>query len=114
MTSASIICRSKIIIGSRVLLGAGVIISDNPAHPIDAIPRRYLQPPRSSPSDHIVIEDDVFLGARVVVLPGVTIGAGSVIGAGSIVSASIPAGVVAAGVPAKTLRSLRSETEGLS
>lgn len=49
----------------------------------------------------IVIEDDVWLGAHVLVLDGVTIGRGSVIGAGSVVTKSIPPCSIAVGVPAK-------------
>ncbi len=55
-------------------------------------------------SHPIVIGDDVFLGARTVILPGVTIGAGVAVGAGSVVTKSIPAGAVAAGNPARVLR----------
>ncbi len=46
----------------------------------------------------------MFLGARTVILPGVTIGAGVAVGAGSVVTKSIPAGAVAAGNPARVLR----------
>ncbi|MBF0553510.1 MAG: acyltransferase [Nitrospirae bacterium] len=49
----------------------------------------------------IIIEDDCWLGANVIVLKGVTIGRGSVVGAGSLVTKSIPPFSVAAGVPAK-------------
>lgn len=52
----------------------------------------------------IHIEDDVWLGYGVVVLDGVRIGKGSVIGAGSVVNRDIPAGVIAAGVPAKVIK----------
>lgn len=45
-----------------------------------------------------------WLGAHVSVLKGVTIGDGTVVGAGSVVTKSLPSGVVAAGVPARTLR----------
>jgi len=54
----------------------------------------------------VVLEQGVWLGARVTVLKGVTIGRGSVIGAGSVVVSDIPAGVVAAGVPARVIREL--------
>jgi acetyltransferase-like isoleucine patch superfamily enzyme len=55
----------------------------------------------------VVLEDAVWLGARVTVLKGVTIGRGSVIAAGSVVTRDIPAGVLAGGVPARVLRPLR-------
>jgi acetyltransferase-like isoleucine patch superfamily enzyme len=65
------------------------------------------QPMRSRP---VIIEDEAWLGAHVVVLPGVRIGRGAVIGAGSVVTRDIPAGTVAHGSPARPRRS-RSETE---
>ncbi len=52
----------------------------------------------------ITIGDDVWLGGKVTVLPGVKIGSGSVIGAGSVVTKDIPSGVVAAGNPCRVLR----------
>jgi maltose O-acetyltransferase len=51
-----------------------------------------------------VIEDDVWLGANCIVLPGVRIGAGAVIGAGSVVTRDIPPRVIAAGNPARVIR----------
>ncbi|MFK5647479.1 acyltransferase [Ornithinimicrobium sp. LYQ121] len=49
----------------------------------------------------IVVHDNVFIGSRVTILPGVTIGAHSVIGAGSVVTKDVPTGVVVAGCPAR-------------
>ena len=49
----------------------------------------------------VVIGNDVWLGARVMVLPGVTIGDYAVVGAGSIVTKSIPRGAIAVGAPAR-------------
>ena len=57
-----------------------------------------------APDRRIVIEDDVWLGANVTVLPGRTIGRGSVVGAGSVVRADIPPWSIAAGNPAVVLR----------
>ncbi|WP_233191214.1 MULTISPECIES: DapH/DapD/GlmU-related protein [unclassified Cryobacterium] len=59
--------------------------------------------------DRVVIEDDVFLGARSIVLKGVRIGTGSVIGAGSVVSRSIPPGSIAAGNPCRVIGKIASE-----
>ena len=55
----------------------------------------------------VTIEDECDIGAGAVILAGVTIGRGSQIGAGAVVSRSIPAFSVAAGVPARVLRSRR-------
>lgn len=54
----------------------------------------------------IVIEDEVWIGGNVIVLPGVTIGARSMIGAGSVVTKSVPPDVFAAGNPCKVIRPL--------
>ncbi len=51
----------------------------------------------------IVIEDDVWLGYRVIVLDGVRIGEGAVVGAGSVVTKDIPAGAIAVGAPARVI-----------
>ncbi len=56
----------------------------------------------------IVIEDDVWIGAHVVVTAGVTIGHGSVIGAGSVVTRDIPPYSVAVGAPAKVIKDRRA------
>lgn len=96
-----------ITVGRRVLCGADVLVADTDFHPIDKSPRVDLPIPAGDPSDAIVIEDDVFLGARCIVLKGVRIGAGTVVGAGSVVSQTLPPGVVAAGNPARVIRALR-------
>lgn len=53
----------------------------------------------------IIIENNVWLGANSIIMPGVTIGNGSVIGAGAVVTKSIPPFSIAVGVPAKVIKS---------
>ena len=54
----------------------------------------------------VIIEDEVWLGTNVVVLPGVRIGKGAVVGAGSVVTRDVPANAVVAGYAARLLRLL--------
>jgi acetyltransferase-like isoleucine patch superfamily enzyme len=88
-------------IGARSSLGPHVMIMDNDFHQLD--PERRNEVPPSAP---VVLGENVWLGARVIVLRGVTIGDGSVIGAGSVVAKDVPPRTVAGGIPAKVIRSL--------
>ena len=71
-------------------------------HPIDPEPRRLGW----ESAEPITIADNVWLGGGAIVCPGVTIGENSVVGAGAVVTRDLPAGVVAAGVPARVLREI--------
>src|SRR5215211_4359130 len=73
-----------------------------PTHPIDPDTRRA----KWEAAEPIVIEANVWLGGGVIVLPGVTIGENTVVGAGSIVTKDLAPNVVAAGNPARVVRSL--------
>lgn len=92
-------------IGARALLGSEVTIYDSDFHDLRPERRRDGQPRMEA----VEIEEDVFIGDRVVVLKGVRIGAHTVIGAGSVVTSSIPAGVIAAGNPARVIREIGAE-----
>lgn len=92
-------------IGNNVFFGPHVTLT-TANHPLDPdLRRKGLQYVKE-----IVIEDDVWIGAQSVVLPGVRIGCGSVIAAGSIVTKDIPANVVAMGIPCRPVREI-GETE---
>lgn len=58
-----------------------------------------------SESREVIIEDDVWIGARAVILPGVTVGTGSVVAASAVVTKSVPPFSVVAGNPARVVRS---------
>jgi maltose O-acetyltransferase len=76
-----------------------MFVMDNNQH--DVV--RHTELPPSGP---VVIEDNVWIGSKVVILPGVRIGSRAVIGAGSIVTKDVPPRCVAAGNPARVLRHL--------
>lgn len=89
----------SVIVGSHVLIGPGVFLTDH-NHNIFRGRRVDEQGCREAP---VVLEDDVWLGAKVVVLPGVTIAEGAVVGAGAVVTKSLPAYSIAVGVPARVI-----------
>lgn len=97
----SIVALDRVTIGQRCLIGTHCTIMDTAFHHID--PDRRLEAPTAQP---ITIGDNVWLGSRVVVFPGVTIGDDSVVGIGSIVTSDIPPRSLAVGVPARVIRSL--------
>ena len=94
----------EIYVGNNVMFAPNVTLT-TANHPIEPELRRK----GSQYAKKIFIKDNVWLGANVVVLPGVTIGENSVIGAGAIVSRSIPANVVAMGIPARVVREIFPE-----
>lgn len=93
--------------GARVTFGDNVFIAPNcvfstAGHAIDARQRgeglEIALP--------ITVGNDVWIGANVSVLPGVTIGGNTIIGAGSVVNKDIPSGVIAAGNPCRVIREI--------
>ncbi len=102
MTGGSIVAEERITIGNRVAVGANTIIADTDFHPLDPAERRLA--PLNGATAPIVIEDDVFIGMQCLILKGVTLGRGCVIGAGSVVTRDVPAGMIAAGNPARVIR----------
>ena len=90
-----------IYIGDKVMFGPNVVIA-TANHPIDVELRdRMLQYNRD-----VHIGKNAWIGAGVIIVPGVTIGENSVIGAGSVVTKDIPDNVVAVGNPCRVLREI--------
>lgn len=87
-------------IGNNCMLAANVIISDSDWHGI----YNRIRPFRCTKP--VVIENNVWLGERVIITKGVTIGENAVIGAGAIVTKDIPANSVAAGNPARIIKTI--------
>jgi acetyltransferase-like isoleucine patch superfamily enzyme len=99
---------SRVEIGARCLLGADVVICDTDFHPLWPVRRRWEPIPHPEPADAVTISEDVFIGARSIILKGVSIGAGAVVGAGSVVTSDVQANTVVAGNPARFLGDVAS------
>ena len=89
----------SVMVGQHVLLGPGVFVTDH-NHNFARSMRIDEQGCRSAP---VIIEDDCWLGAKVVVLPGVTIYRGAVVGAGAVVTKDLPPNSISVGVPARVI-----------
>lgn len=99
--------RSFIRIGSNVIFGPQVTIRGG-NHRIDIVGRtmQSITDAEKRPEDDpgVVIEDDVWIGTRAIILAGVRVGEGAVIAAGAVVNADVPPYAIAAGVPARVIR----------
>ncbi len=96
---------NSITISDSCMLASHAYITDSDWH---GIYDRSLPPKGKS---QVVLEENVWVGDSAIVCKGVTIGKNSIIGAGAVVTSDIPANVVAAGNPAKVIRSLDTDRE---
>jgi maltose O-acetyltransferase len=108
---------NKIEIGNNVLIASNVQIY-TATHSTDVNERLVANWDSNSRLPYfrayalpVKIEDNVWIGGGVIILPGVTIGKNSVIGAGSVVTKSIPANCVAVGNPCRVLRKIKKKPE---
>ena len=103
VAGCTISAAERIVIDDNVLIGSGCLIADSDFHPIAYEDRDDTEKTLNAP---VHICEGAFIGARSIVLKGVTIGRGAVIGAGSVVTRDIPPGVIAAGNPARVVRQI--------
>ena len=113
ISNASIICQSKISIGSYVCIAGGVNIIDSDFHPLSPAERMSdtiaLSPAGNKShrpkflSEPVIIEDEVWIGFNATILKGVTIGKGAIIQPGSVVVKNVSPGEIVAGNPAKPI-----------
>jgi acetyltransferase-like isoleucine patch superfamily enzyme len=106
MNSLTILDTSLVVIGDRVQIGTGVSLL-SAGHDTSILSRQKFV----EFGHPIFIEDDCWIGANVIVLPGVRIGKGSTVGAGSIVTKSIPPYSVAMGAPCRVKKTIQSVEE---
>lgn len=112
LSDVSIWSRTNIRIGNNVTVGAETIINDSNSHCLNYQDRRMEHGSGVNWQElniakaPIVIEDDVFIGARCIINKGVTIGARAIVAAGSVVTKNIPADEIWGGNPSCFIRKL--------
>ncbi|MBI2427228.1 MAG: acyltransferase [Ignavibacteriales bacterium] len=89
-----IVAETSIVIGKNCRIAWDVVIMDSDLHPI---PGKVME------IKPVVLEDDVWIGCRSIILKGVHIGSGAIIGAGSVVTKDVPANAIIGGVPAQVI-----------
>ena len=109
LSSTAICAAVRVEIGEGTFVGADTYIFDNDFHaPIGEWNWGDVSPDNPRP---VIIGRGVFIGARAIILKGVTIGDRAVVGAGAVVSKDVPAGHVAVGNPARVFtRPVHSQT----
>ena len=92
---------AKIFIGDDTMIGPNVTITSasHPLNPADRLKKGQY-------NKEVTIGKNVWMGANVIIFPGVTVGDNTVIGAGSIVTKDLPANVLAFGSPCKVIQSI--------
>lgn len=102
-----IAAKSKIVIGDHVMFGPEVTVCGG-NHRIDVLGRYMIdigeneKRPEDDPG--VVIEDDVWIGSRAIILAGVRVGRGAVVGAGAVVTRSVTPYAIVGGNPARIIR----------
>lgn len=91
---SEIMCKKHVKIGRHCAISWDVSIMDTDYHQIEG----------TTSTKPTVIEDNVWIGNKAIILKGVTIGKGAIVAAGSVVTADVPAHTLVAGVPAKPIK----------
>ena len=100
--------------GAKVTIGNNVFIAPNVGIYTAGHPVNYQQ--RNAGLEYaypVTIGNNVWIGAQVCILPGITIGDNTIIGGGSVVTKDIPSGVIAAGNPCRIIREITQKDESL-
>ena len=105
ISAATLIAATSISVGPRTMIGAETMILDSDFHPLDPQLRRNHQT-GGAQSRPVRIGSDVFIGARAIILKGVSIGDGAVIAAAAVVTKDVAAGAIVGGNPAKVIGSV--------
>ena len=103
-----ITCANKVTIGNGVLTGRFILITDN-SHGASNIEEMDIPPlsRRIVSKGEVTIKDNVWIGVKATILPGVTIGRGAIIAANAVVTKDVPDYAIAAGIPAKIVKQIK-------
>lgn len=103
-------CTNQVTIGNNVLFASRIFVTDHYHGQIDAV--SLLTAPACRPTHSkgpVIIEDNVWIGEGVAIMPNVTIGRNAIIGANSVVTTNVPENAVVGGIPAKVIRILDAD-----
>ena len=106
-SGTSIVAFSSIRIGNRSGCGVNCNIWDSDFHSVDSNERGKHAKPQDAPTQPITIGEDVWIGANVTILKGVTIGDRTVVGSMSLVNKDIEADTLVVGIPANVIKKLK-------
>jgi acetyltransferase-like isoleucine patch superfamily enzyme len=99
--NVSFVIGKRITIGRDCLIANDVSVFDAPGHPMSAALRRQGAPAPAEAVKPVTIGDNVWIGRRGIIYPGVTIGEGAVVAAGSVVMNDVLPNTIVAGNPAR-------------
>lgn len=94
----------EVFIGDDTLIGPQCLIMDNDDHPINPSERRARMSVKKEDVKPVKIGNNVWLGTRVIVLRGVSIGDNSIVGSSSVVSKDVPPNCIVTGFPARVVK----------
>lgn len=103
ISGSTINAATSITIEDNVIIGSGCLITDTDSHPLKYEDRLSNNMGQTKVSP-VLIKEGAFIGARSIIMKGVTVGRHSIIGAGSVVTMSVPDNVVVCGNPAIIIR----------
>lgn len=106
LSQAALIAIDNIVVGDNVKIGGGTCIWTTDFHSLDADIRNSAEDLKYRNTAPVHIRDNAFIGAKSIILKGVTIGENSIVAAGSVVTKSIPSNQIWGGNPAKFIRNL--------
>lgn len=106
LSQAALIAIDNIVVGDNVKIGGGACIWTTDFHSLDAGIRNSAEDLKYRNTAPVHIHNNAFIGAKSIILKGVTIGENSIVAAGSVVTKSIPSNQIWGGNPAKFIRNL--------